>query len=489
MNEFLLILPELILAVTLAFVVISEITYHGEQHRLVQASALFGLGAAFIQTLATYRLGPAQIFHGTVSVDGLSLFFKLLFIVLAALAVVASRHSKQIPESRHTEFMALILASTLAMCLAASSADLLLIFMALQCLNILGYFLAGYGKQSMPSVEAAVKYMVFSAVAGGLLLYGFALLFGHTQSLNLYEIHQSLLAHPLSHTAMLVIFMLSLLALCFQVGSFPMYFWTPDVLEGAPTPAAAFLSVGARAAGFAVATRFFISVFAQPALEPGRWQILGSLEWPKIIGLIAGMSMMIGSLLAYRQTSAKRLVSCLVIVQTGFMLLGILVLDQVGVAALLYNLVIELFALMGTFYVLSFFYEELGSDRLVDLRGMLVRAVPECICLVLFLLCLVGIPPMPGFIAKFTLIGAAVRHQWLALAALGVFSLTLSSVAIARLSFNLIGDLSVPGKTPVTGDSRRRMFLVVLVVPMVLAGVFANQVLTWAGKSLGFILW
>jgi NADH:ubiquinone oxidoreductase subunit 2 (subunit N) len=96
---------------------------------------------------------------------------------------------------------------------------------------------------------------------------------------------------------------------------------------------------------------------------------------------------------------------------------------------------------------------------------------------------------MPGFIAKFTLIGAAVRHQWLALAALGVFSLTLSSVAIARLSFNLIGDLSAPAKPPVVSDSRRRMFLVVLVVPMVLAGVFANQVLTWAGKSLGFILW
>jgi NADH-quinone oxidoreductase subunit N len=273
-----------------------------------------------------------------------------------------------------------------------------------------------------------------------------------------------------------------------------MYFWAPDVLEGAPTPAAAFLSTGARAVGFAVATRFLIVVFAQPALDPGRWQVLGSLEWPKIIALISGLSMLIGSLLAYRQTGAKRLVSCLVIVQTGFMLLAVLVLDQVGVAALLYSLVIELFALIGTFYVLSFFYEELGSDRLTDLKGMLVRAVPECICLVLFLLCLVGIPPMPGFIAKFTLIGAAVRHQWLALAAIAIFSLTLSSVAIARLSFNLIGDLSTPSQpaaqvAAVTADPRRRMFLVVLVVPMILAGVFANQVLTWAGKSLGFILW
>jgi NADH:ubiquinone oxidoreductase subunit 2 (subunit N) len=224
-------------------------------------------------------------------------------------------------------------------------------------------------------------------------------------------------------------------------------------------------------------------------LDAGRWQVLGTLNWPTILALISGLSMLVGSLLAYRQTGAKRLVSCLVITQSGFMLLGVLVLDQVGVAALLYNLVVEVFALIGTFYVLSFFCEELGSDRLADLKGMLVRAIPECICLVLFLLCLVGIPPMPGFISKFTLIGAAVRHHWLALAALGVFSLTLSSVAIAKLSFNLIGDLSAPWKAPVVVDPRRRMFLVLLVVPMVLAGVFANQVLTWAGMSLGFIFW
>jgi NADH-quinone oxidoreductase subunit N len=288
---------------------------------------------------------------------------------------------------------------------------------------------------------------------------------------------------------MLIVFMLVLFALSFQAGAFPMYFWAPDVLEGAPTASASFIGVGSRAVGIAIATRFFISIFAQPALDPGQWQILGTLEWPKILALISGLSMLIGSLLAYRQTGAKRLVSCLVVVQTGFMLMGILVLDQVGVAALLYNLVIELFALVGTFYVLSFFYEELGSDRLTDLRGMLGKSVPECICLVLFLLCLVGIPPMPGFIGKFALIGAAVRHQWLVLAALGIFSLTLSSIAIARLSFNLIGDSSGPTKAVIAVDRRRRIFLFVLLIPMALAGVFANQVLAWAGKSLGFIFW
>src|SRR3954465_4653019 len=111
----------------------------------------------------------------------------------------------------------------------------------------------------------------------------------------------------------------------------------------------------------------------------------------------------------------------------------VLVLDELGIPALLFNLVIELFALMGSFYVLSFLVNKLRSDRLEDLRGMLRRAVPECICLVMFLLCLVGSPPMPGFIGKFTLIGVAIRHQRLALAMVGIISMVISAVAVARL--------------------------------------------------------
>jgi NADH-quinone oxidoreductase subunit N len=493
-KEFILILPEAILAITLAFVVIAEITYHGEQLRLVTGSALLGLVAAFIQTLFTYQYGPVEIFSGALSVDGLSLFFKLLFIVLAGLSIVAVSHTREIPESRRTEFSALVLAATIAMCLVASASDMLLVFLSLQLLNIVTYFLAGYGKRSMHSIEAGVKYMIFSCVAGVLLLYGFALLFSMTHSLNIYETHRALMAVAAPKPALLVVFMLIFLGFSFQIAAFPMYLWAPDVLEGAPTPSAAFISVATRAAGFAVATRFLIVVFAQPALTDGQWEVLGAVEWTRILGFVSGLTMLVGSFLALRQTGAKRLVGCLAIAQSGFLLMGILVLDQVGVAALLYNLVIELFAMTGIFYILSFFFEELGSDRLQDLKGMLSKAVLECICLVLFLLSVVGVPPAPGFIGKFTLIGAVVRHQWWGLATVAIFSLALSTVAIARLSFHLIGELG-SGRPLEKAPSRsasprsRHSFLVVLIVPLLLAGFFADQLLGWAGKSLGFILW
>jgi NADH-quinone oxidoreductase subunit N len=237
-----------------------------------------------------------------------------------------------------------------------------------------------------------------------------------------------------------------------------------------------------------------IGMFAQPGTLAGQWQVLGALDWTRIVAFVSGSTMLVGALLALRQKGAKRMVGCLVVSETGFLLMGLLVLDQVGVAAILYNLVVELFALMGTFYVLAYFFDELHSDRLENLRGMLGRAVPECICLVLFLLCLIGLPPTPGFIGKFTLIGAVVRHEWHILAIVAILSMTLSTAAVAKLAYHLVGDFSGFVQTGAqrshfVSSRQRQAFLLAMMVPMLMAGVFAEFVLDWAGKSLGFILW
>jgi NADH-quinone oxidoreductase subunit N len=489
MREFMLILPEAILAMTLAFTAVAEITYHGEQLRFVTLSILLGLGAAFVETLATYQSGPVVILSGALTIDGLSLFFKLFFIGLAGLSIVAAAHTDEIPPSRRTEFSALILAATLAMCLAAAASDMLLIFLSLQLLNIVIFFLAGYGKRSLFSIEAGVKYLVFSGVSAVIFLYGVSLLLSLTHSLNIHEAHRALMAASVPKAQLLVVFMLIFLPLTFQIASFPMYLWAPDVLEGAPTPSSGFITMATRATGFAVLIRFLIVVFAEPALTGGRWETLGNIDWPNILAVVAGITMLVGAFLALRQSGAKRMVGCLAVAQSGFLLLGVLVLDHVGVAAILYNLVIDLFAFVGIFYVLAFFFEELHSDKLVDLRGMLSDAVPECICLVLFLLSVVGMPPAPGFIGKFTLIGAIVRHHWWGLAAIAILSSMLSTIAIARLAFHLIGPKKIPTVSLDRRARERKVFLVVLLVPLLLAGFFANGVLDWAGKSLGFILW
>jgi NADH-quinone oxidoreductase subunit N len=225
-----------------------------------------------------------------------------------------------------------------------------------------------------------------------------------------------------------------------------MHLWAPDAIQGAPTPVSGFISMAPRMAGIAVAIRVLTVVFSQPDGQQGSWKILGTLDWTSIVGLVAGVTMMLGSLLALRQESAKRLLGYLIVSESGFLLTGLLVQDQVGLAAILYAVLVQLFALMGTFYILSYLHERLGSDQLASFRGVMARHVPECVALVIFLVSLVGIPPLPGFIAKFALLGAVVRHGWHFLAVVCVLASALSTAAIARLLYSLLGESSSRGE-------------------------------------------
>jgi proton-translocating NADH-quinone oxidoreductase chain N len=482
-NDFARVLPEACIALTLIFVLFAEITYYGERLRLVTTFSVMGLSAALIQVAIGYEQGNGFAFSNAVSVDGLSLFFKALFVVLAGFSVMAASRSTEIPAVRRPEFCTLVLTASLAMCLAAGSSELLLSFVALQAVNAVGLLLAGFGKRSMRSTEAGVKYLLLFSVSGACFLYASGILFSVTHSLNIYEIHKALVAAPLSRAQMLVVFMLFVISLGSQMAAFPLSLWAPDVIEGAPTPIAGFLSVGIPATGFAIAIRLFLATFTRASEMHGQWAVLGEFQWTEALSLFAGVTMVFGALLSLRQTSAKRMVGCLVVAQTGYYLMGILVLDEVGVAAVLYNLIVGLFALVGAFYVLSFFHDELGSDRLSDYRGVLRRAVPECICLVLFLLCVVGVPPLPGFLAKFTLIGVVIRHGQLSLA------VALSTVTVSKLAFSLIGDFRTPSGKARWISPQRNMFLAAVLVPMFFVGIFAEFFLNWAGRSLGFIFW
>jgi NADH:ubiquinone oxidoreductase subunit 2 (subunit N) len=165
------------------------------------------------------------------------------------------------------------------------------------------------------------------------------------------------------------------------------------------------------------------------------------------------------------------------------------VLDEVGVAALLFNLLVQLFAVCGVYYVISLLVDELGTDRLEKLRGAVSCTVLESIVFILFLACIVGLPPLPGFIGKFALIGAAVRHEWYPLAILAILSMILGVAAIARIAYSLLGSVHLGSNHSSTLTLTRSVHLAVLVVPLIIMAVFAEFFLSWAGQSLQFILW
>ncbi len=484
MKEFALLIPELILSGVLALLIVAEITYHGERLRLVTVTAVLGLIAAMIYTVLSYSLAPERAFGGVLSVDGLSIFFKLFFITLALLIIMISSISKEIAREKKSEYAALVIAGALAMSVAAAASDLLVCFLCLLSFHLISCLLAAYGKGSASSTEAAVKHLSFGILGGVFLLFGSAMLFSGTGTINIYQMSATFLSEPIHQTGMLVVIVLLILGWSAHMAAFPMGFWAPDVLQGAPTPASGFIALGGRAVGFVVAVRVLLVVFAKPLASTGRWSPYGVTQWPMFLALVAGSTLLYGAFLAVRQSTVKRLVSCLVVAQTGYLLIGILVLDELGIAAALFNLMVELFAVVGCFYVLSVL--EGGAS----LKGALSRALPESVALILFLGCIVGLPPFPGFLGKFTLIGAAVSHEWYSLAAIAVFSMILCTVAVFRLMFTLIGH---PQAEAVAIDQPTRLtrgaILLALILPLVLLGLFAEEALSWAGRSLRFILW
>jgi NADH-quinone oxidoreductase subunit N len=491
---------------TLVFVMLAEITYHEENRRLTVWTSLMGLFAAGAQILLSYHFGPSQAFSGTLSVDALAQFIKLIAIILAAVSILISEKAGEIDRRVGSEYIALIFAGTLALCFIASATNLFLISACLALLFVVCFFLAGYKKQSVRSSEASIKFFVMSSVFLGLFLFGVAILFAFTHSLSLSGIHQALEASsvspPVSTAALSGVFILLLLGLLFTIGTFPAHFWTPDVLEGAPTPASGYLAIAPRLAGFAVLIRLFFTAFSTVGGHSTQGQVLGGVDWTLPVAIVAGASMIIGSLLAYRQKSGKRLVASLAIANTGALLMGLITLDEVGVSSILYSLWIELFSILGIFFVLSLFVDALQSDELSKFRGTLMRALPESVCLLLFLFCFIGFPPFPGFIGRFALIGSVVRHQEFALAGICIFSTAVSAAAVVRLAFSLIGDSRARtsfrlGNTDHSDEFfptaltpfRRRLFLALMAVPLLFSSIFAQALFDWAGRSLGSIFW
>ncbi|MBL7715881.1 MAG: hypothetical protein JNL01_10495 [Bdellovibrionales bacterium] len=488
MEDFIAILPELFLAFTVGGLIFSEIGYYGERYRLVTATAVLGLLGAAIQTiLATAGFGPQikSAFSGVIWIDPLTTFFRLFFIVLTGLATIHVTRSKEVPAERKTELLAFLVASTAAYSLIAASNDLVLTWVAFQLSNALIYFLGSFGVRNVSSTEASFKFLGFSMLASVLFALGVLVLFAATEQTQLSLIRETLQKNPLDKLSAWASFALLSSGLCFQFAAFPSFTWAPDVLQGVPTPISSFAATATRVGGFSAAIRIWITLFSNYNETSSAWTPWEALPWPQILAWVAGLSLVFGSVLAVRQNSARRLLGSLVVSQTGFVLLGLLVLDTQALGATLFSLLVELFALSGCYFVIARFVDETSTDQIDEWKGMLRKYTGESAALILFLGCFVGIPPLGGFFGRFSLVGAAVDHHWGALAAVALFSWALSWIAISRLCFALVGDFST-ARVAENGVATRRLWSIFVSfgLPLLVLSIFTHPILVWVTDSL-----
>jgi len=262
----------------------------------------------------------------------------------------------------------------------------------------------------------------------------------------------------------------------YKIAAVPFHMWSPDVYEGAPTPVTAFLSVGPKAAGFAVLVRFFYTVFASPDGADGMWKLSSSVDWPFLFAVLSAVTMTVGNLVAINQRNVKRLLAYSSIAHAGYMLMGFVLLTTVGLKAILFYLVVYLFMNLGAFYVVVLVANGSRSEDISYFSGLGSRAPFAAVSLAIFLFALTGIPPFSGFIGKVYLFAEVINRgvYWLALVA--ALNSVISLYYYARIvKVMFLEDPTQAGDLPLALVPR--VMLAILVVPTLLLGIYWEPVI------------
>jgi NADH-quinone oxidoreductase subunit N len=454
-------------------------------------------------TAVALALTPTQavtLFGGLVSHDPMRVFFGWLFLAATALTVLIVPQSKQVSDARIGEFFALLLALCLGMFLMASPADLLMGYLSLEMVSLVSYVLTGFRRAERKANEAALKYVIYGGVASGVMLYGISMLyglFGTTRLIGANGIGAQLadvssrifLAHafggqPAAQLALVVAIVFVLAGVGYKIASVPFHMWCPDVYEGAPTPFTAFLSVGPKAAGFALAIRFFFAAFEQ-RMPGGAYVSAGDLPWPAIIGIISAITMTLGNFTALVQTNMKRMFAYSSIAHAGYLLMGLAAASAAGVQSILVYLVVYVIMNVGAFLVVIAVSRATGGESIADFRGLGRRAPIAALTLAVFLFSLTGIPPFAGFTGKYLLFAALLRAggTWpTVLAVIGVLNSAVSLFYYAKVIRAMY--LDGPGdEAPLAVPGLYNGLLSGLAILVFVFGLFWGPLVHWAAGA------
>jgi len=473
-----LFIPELTLAVFAIVVILLDLFI--KQKRLLVQISLSGLVIAGGVTVAMWGYSFPAIFNNMLAVDNFALFFKLLFLGIAFLVILASIDYVSKFARFQGEYYALVLLSTLGMMLMAATTDLISIYISLELTSISLYALVGFLKDRK-STEASLKYLLLGAIASAVLLYGMALIFGFTGKTQLGEIAQVIQAMPmqtlLASPALILGIVLLIAGFGFKIAAVPFQMWVPDVYEGAPTPITAYLSVASKAAGFAIILRVFFSAFGLP-----EWL---SLNWGIIFAILAAAGMTLGNIVAIPQTNIKRMLGYSSIAQAGYLLVGLAtmgfspVADILGRSSILFFLAAYALTNMGAFIAIIAISNKLNSDLIEDYSGMGKRAPLLALALTLCLISLIGIPPAAGFMAKFYIFSAAVKHNLLWLVIIAVLNSVISAYYYLRVvKVMWLGEAVSKEKVPSSGALR--LALVLSCLGVLLLGIVPGYIMKLA---------
>lgn len=463
------ILPETLTLILGMIVIVVDPFLREERRRNLGWLTAAGLLAVMIVSVWLGRPdAPEATFGTTIRFDWLGFFFKMLFTFGAAVTALLLMDHERV--GNRGESYLLLLASLIGMCLMASAADLVMLYLAIETTSIPLYILAGFMLTDDRSTEAGFKYLLYGAMTSAIMLYGFSLLYGFAGTTDIYVLAAALRSPQVPFVAVLGAILMVLVGLGFKVSLVPLHFWAPDVYEGSPTPVAGFLSTASKAAGFAVLSRLFVVAFPV-SLAPS------AINWTAGVAILSAVTMTVGNLLALPQRNLKRMLAYSSIAHAGYALIGVVAVSQLGVASVAFYMLAYILTNLAAFGIVMAVGRVTGSDDYEAYRGLSRRSPGLALVMLAAFLSLAGMPPFGGFVAKVVVFAAGIQAQYVWLVVVGIINSVIGVyyyLNVLKYVYLFRMESSDEERHPIALPRPYAIALVVLAVGIILVGtVFA----------------
>ena len=473
LKDIIPVVPVLIVVLSACAVLLAEAFRRPGERMPMGWLGVIGLVGGIITSVSLWNRNA--IGFGVIVVDNYTIFFNVLLCGIGLLTILISSGTAERDQLPLGEYHALMLFAISGMMLMGATRDLLIIFLALEMMSLAVYVMTGLKRSSEQSAEAAFKYFVLGAFSSAFFLYGIAFAFAITGTTRLDQLGISVASSALDPGILLVLAtVLLLVGFAFKIAAVPFHMWTPDAYQGAPTLVTGFMSTGVKAAAFAGFVRVFLTAF-----EPLR------VDWIPAVSAIAGLSMILGTVVGVAQTSVKRMLAYSSIAHAGYLLIGLVAASSAGKAAILFYLASYAVTNLGVFGVLAALSTpDRPHDDIRDFAGMWKERPGMAALLTVFLLSLGGFPPTVGFIAKWYIFNAAIQEHLTALAILGVLTSVISVFFYLRVIVQMyMSDEQAPGHRPAVPAVALAGMVIALVAVFYL-GVLPGRLLSIAAESV-----
>jgi NADH-quinone oxidoreductase subunit N len=476
-----LLWPQIIVVATALIVVAVDLLVLRGQSistRFSVATILASLGCVNAIVHLAFAPAHANLYDGMLIASPLTQLVQIALLILAIVTLLLSADSGFTADVG--EFVLLILVATVGMMFLVATQDLLVLFISLELLSLSLYVLAAFNKRSAQAGEAALKYFLFGGMSAAFLLFGFSLLYGISNSTGLTHIAAALHG-PALNPLLVIAIVTTAIGLGFKIAAAPFHFWAPDVYLGAPAPSAAFIASSSKVASFFLFFQVMALGFAGSEGSASLTHLVRG--WIPVLALMAVLSMLLGNLVAIQQTSLRRLLAYSAIAHAGYMLLAILAHTQQSLAALLYYVFTYALATLGVFAVIAVIEKHAASDDLSSFAGLGRQSPVLAFALAIFILSLVGIPPLAGFFAKFYLFVTVLESpQSSTLLWFVVLAIAMSAVSLYYYLRVLKQVYVAPAASPlasIQSSAMTTLLIVVLAAAVFILGCAPNLILHW----------